>query len=466
MPDLNGNPSHNSAGVGDSSPSPQNETPAPADNQGVSSQPSPADITAVPGITQEPLPTGESGDSAPSADQTPDTSVDTPAANTPPAESDAWDPKFLVTTLPPDRNSDEYWEAYDKLSSDDRNKIAQELVDLPFNKDLQEELNEAINRDVKAKEGLNDVDKDSADDKSADADGDSNAPDNSDIKISADQFKELAPEVQEVVQEMQKTITDLGKYADPDFQEGLKVFTSDPIIAARSKELQEGKTLDQTMEDLKTNGFDPNDIVDSKEFSEVFGKNNMGQEQQQWLSNKLHDAANAGFQQATKMASVVAKQGAARQEIRAELDKQVAGMISKNPSMASDLATNDPNHPLSEFFKWTDGQFSTKQVNKLGVAEVFKMYNSVTGGEQKSFDNVIKDTKLKFLDDMESIDKTARTMLKGQGTPQQTSGQMYNGIDLGRYNKDPGYAERMYDQANWDTQKGLEYFKYNGKLPS
>lgn len=363
-----------------------------------------------------------------------------------------------VLTKMPERGTSEYDQKFNELSMEDQLKLEQEINSM---------YNESDPELAKLLLGESDDATDDAD-KTTEVSGDKTdmTDENSQEfkSISQDVFNKLPPEVQTTVKAMNDTLKEAEPYLTDEFQAGFKAINEDPVIQNRLQELKNGNTgINQHIKE----GYNPNDHitkedVESLDFSTPEKKSASITKISEWLNN----AADKGFKISSDNSNL--EKGIYEQKIntKIEVEKQIGAMVSKNPSMQSDLGYEDNDHPLATFFTWVgENGIKGDAFAKFGVEHVFSMYQSQTGNTQKIIDKQVMETKKKIFLDLDNHDSNARNLSRNtQSHTDSTQGQMYKGIDTQRYLNDAAYASRMYEKADWPTQQKLESLKYTGTI--
>lgn len=419
-----------------------------------------------------------SGSPAPAPDPGPGPSTSTPDIDNPSSQVSAPDgsqnsgtqgagtqnidskDEYVITKLP-GRNTPEYAAAYDELPFEDQLKLEQELNSLYDGSD--ESLRAAMDK----KDGAEPTVDPANEDPNAQNDPNAAPPAEGEnfTAISKDEFEKLTPAVQDTVRAMNKKVEDLSQYEDPNFQQGLDLISKDPVIQNRLEALKRGEN--GVTDHIKKN-YDPNTHIDAERMKKLdFSSAAKEPASRQELADMLFEASQQGYAMAENNARLQKTEYEEKINTKVSVEKQLNAMVGDNPSMKSDLPFEHNDHPLKKFFEWVSAEgIPSKQLDKLGVKHVFTMYQSKTGGMKDIIDKQIQETKKQIFLDFDEMDNTARNMSRttqtNNGVPQ---GQMYKGIDMTRYKSDNGYRARMYENADFETQLGLEKYVTQGVLP-
>jgi hypothetical protein len=392
------------------------------------------------------------------------------------AGSGEGEPDYVLLKLPA-RDDPEYTAAFNNLSFDDQVKVESELSALNNNTDpeLAKLLNEKLS---KTKEGEGEGEGDGSGEKKKEEGGEGEGEGKKtgegeeatpEFKaVSKEEFAAFPDRAKEALLAMDKEIKSVEEFNKPEVQDGLAKMMSDPIISQRVEQLKSGQEDPYEVTEEMRKGYNPNDhtTLDELKKNIDFSTADKADASLQFVSNLLYEAAQRGHNMASSNFELTAKQITRNAETKAEIEKQLTVMVGANPSMKSELKYVDPKHPLNPFLQWVGvNKISAEQFAKLGVKNVFTMYQSASGKSQQVIDQQIADAKKKVFLDLEEMDDSARTLSKTSQTQKTVTEQMYKGIDLDKYASDPVYRQRMYERAEWNTQLELEKFVVTGEKP-
>ena len=365
--------------------------------------------------------------------------------------SDAPEP-MVLTTLPP-KDSAEYEAEFDKLPMDKRLQVEKELNELPNNKEMQAELEKYL-ESLKPKEG----------DKPAEGEKLPAAGDESEIpQITAEEIQALPENAQKVLISMQESLNKLSDFSAPEVQRGLDTLVSDPIVALRIKEINEGLTTEKSIENIKKS-FNPNDFASADDIARLDFVGDR-QASMQLLSNMLLKAANHGNSAAKQVAELEKSQIIHMTKLQNETTKQLDQLVADNKeSLKSDLPYEHPDSPVGKFTKWAEERVSAEQFRTMTAKTLYAAYLADSGTLDKAMSKIANNSRLQFIKGFEEMQDKARTIGSRAPASKNKDNEMYKGIDLTRYKNDLRYAEAAFDKADWPTQQKLEQFRATGKM--
>jgi hypothetical protein len=395
----------------------------------------PAAAPAAPAAS----PSGPAAGAPPGTPAAPSTA--TPAAPAAPAGK-------LIDTLP-QRGTSEYWAKFGELSHDQRLQVEREWNDRDSGLDKAPEKPPEADPAAQPLPG----DKPKGDEE---------------IFVTPEDLAKADPKVKAVVEHMQQTIDEFAPFMEESFGKGLATFMQDPIIAARVKELADGKQWEPgelakgfdaksylTTEALQ--GLDP--ISDPEGFAQKVGA----------LLQKAHQD---GLKHGGTAKEYEMNQKVALAERKSFFESGFKGLIDAHPELKPKDPTvanlSDPKHPMYPFVQWSAKNLGDKYFvnpeNKLPFESAYAAFLASTGDLNNAIKKTVENTRMKFIRTVTDAQTHAATV--GRNTPSAAPPvtSPVPGLDVQRYLNDDAYARSFYDNADHPTRLKLEQVRYGNKV--
>lgn len=276
--------------------------------------------------------------------------------------------------------------------------------------------------------------------------------------LTAEEVAGLPPRVKAMLEAAQATIQDVAQYdsfLNPDFQQNLTAYLSDPVIHQRILEMEGGAQssawLDKALDfsKLSTEGLDAKDLdilghdLDPEGVGSVLSKYGKA------VAAKVEKAFEAKFQ----LQAAAAEQNKRQVQV---LERQFGELASSVAALRSDKPIDSPEHPINGYRDWVienlaKGAFSFEFVEQNGK----ELYATFAGRQQGGLQNLVqkptRNLKLQILGELTNTARAAAVTSYGQ-TPAPAGGStpsmVKHGIDGARFLNDQTYNAQIRMQAD------------------
>ena len=265
--------------------------------------------------------------------------------------------------------------------------------------------------------------------------------------------------VTKTVAAMQEQLEKVAPYFDPKFEEGLGVFTQDPIIASRMKELQDGNPFKPA--ELESLSLDTSAILQGSKLMEIDPAVNPEGFQAE-LANVLKKAFEDGARGGWLKAEYAGNERAAFQKRLSAFENGLNELMNKPGNEAlrpaeKGLKVGDARHPLNPFITWLKNPaLGDAFVESVGMEVAYTTFLAQTGKLQQTIKNVEERTRLNFYKRVQEAAKAANNLSNISNATPTNSNPELPGIDTSRYLKDFAYARDIFDRADEKTRAKLE----------
>lgn len=365
----------------------------------------------------------------------------------------------VLDSAPAERGTDQYKEWYNDLSQEDKTNVEQDI----FNGYKPPENNEGDTGTGDTADGSGDGDGKSG------SSGDTNADPNDVGEWTPEEFSALDEPSQGRIKAMQGVIDKFTPYMDGSLDEGLRIIEEDPVIKARMAEIKgEGE---YALPDSLSQKFDVNNYISDEDKANFQLLDDKGKES---FSKSITKAFEDGAKQGGMSEQYNSKQSLLKEQRIHTFTRQLNDIVGDSPSMkvptdskGNAVAFNNSDHPLNEYLKWANTNMSDDLIAQIGHKASHAAFLSATGKQDQAMENVAKNVRTSFLQNMDNLDKSVATSAGRQSqTPAGDGTKVYNGIDLTKYKSDEVYARQVFDHADQPTRIKLEQFKYDGRVPT
>jgi hypothetical protein len=258
-------------------------------------------------------------------------------------------------------------------------------------------------------------------------------------QISQQQYDSLPEEVKSYLDDTKSKLDEMNKSYGTEYQEGMKRFMDDPVVAERMKQLAGQEE-------------DPNMTLTEKYLSDE-GLANLKLDFDFDKAGSI-DRIRALVLNATRDAEVRVHDQYKVRDMQSQYQDQVRGEFTKiqdlDESLKSELDYGDPSHPMNGFVKWLVENESNINLVNIGGVETYKLYLAKTGQEVP--DAAVNARKEVVSNIARAKSQAARTIPKSIKSQGASDRKIVHGIDVERFKTDETYMDSIYDKHGDNPQ--------------
>lgn len=351
-----------------------------------------------------------------------------------------------VISRMPTLDTPEYWEAFNKLSIDERRQLESEVYDIEIG--LAES---PIKGDVNPVAPVN------ASEISEDQ-----------LFLTQEEMTALDPKIQAIINKMQSHISEVEPFLDEKVKNGMDIMVRDPIIAARLAEIN-GEEGPYVIPAQLLQSFNPSSILSDEVLNNLDPSTDPD-----GFKEGIHSSLSKAYERGAKDADARVRIETGRQmELQQNasiIGQQFSELIAarselKPPDGVSGM--NDSRHPGNKFYNWAKENYTDNFFlkNPNAAEAAYMAYQTVTGGLKSGVSNIVNAQRFQFIRKLEQASQAARTI--PPTAPSHVSDKTQNlipGLDPERYLSDSSYATAIFQNADYKTRLRLEGLRETGRL--